>query len=135
MQEQQLLSNNCKCTAGLSESECASVESRCEKKFWFKRDESCPDLQTLRQNLETMFAAGHTTGTVDHPSIEVTGNRNDEYIDNPGIKIGHRDPTALSDSTNVLYVFVGTEEEEKKDPDEAKFSSYDVDLRMGIANQ
>jgi hypothetical protein len=74
MQEQQLLSNNCKCTAGLSESECASVESRCEKKFWFKRNESCPDLQTLRQNLETMFAAGHTTGTVDHPSIEVTGN-------------------------------------------------------------
>ena len=82
-----------------------------------------------------MFAAGHATGTVDHPSIEVTGNRNDEYIDNPGIKIGHRDPTALSDSTNVRYVFVGTEEEEKKDPDEAKFSSYDVDLRMGIANQ
>ena len=44
MQEQQLLSNNCECTADLSESECALVESRCEKKFWFKRDESCPDL-------------------------------------------------------------------------------------------
>jgi hypothetical protein len=77
-----------------------------------------------------MFAAGHATGTVDHPSIEVTGNRNDNYIDNPGIKIGHRDPTALSDSTNVRYVFVGSDF-----PDIAKFSPYDVDLRMGIANQ
>ena len=132
MQEQQLLSNNCKCTAGLSESECASVESRCEKKFWFKRDESCPDLQTLRQNLETMFAAGHTTGTVDHPSIEVIGNFDHPSITNPGIKLGHRDPTALSHSTNVLYIFVGTKQPQTTN---AFLSSYKVDIRTGTVTQ
>jgi hypothetical protein len=77
-----------------------------------------------------MFAAGHTTGTVDHPSIEVTGDRFDVHIANPGIKLGHRDPTASSDSTNVLYVFVGTSADGK-----AKFSAYEVNIRTGTATQ
>ena len=75
-----------------------------------------------------MFAAGHTTGTVDHPSIEVTGDRFDVHIANPGIKLGHRDPTALSHSTNVLYIFVGTKQPQIT---KAFLSSYKVDIRTG----